>query len=132
MDDEKIVILKEDGTEDTAAMRRQKIRNTVQNIWDGAKKTAKNAWQFFKDNKEDVIAFGTMATAAIVGIKKITARPQQETERYRIDTTYYDPSTGCHWRLKRQLTNAERAELMYRRRNGEFTEDILEDMRVLR
>ena len=50
----------------------------------------------------------------------------------RMQNCYYDPSTGAHWRLKRDLTNAEQSELLSRQRRGELAEDILRDMRVLK
>jgi hypothetical protein len=37
-----------------------------------------------------------------------------------------------HWDLKRNLTNSERIELMSRKRDGEYTENILQDMRLLK
>lgn len=50
----------------------------------------------------------------------------------RMENCYYDPSTGCHWKLKHELSNAEQAELMARKREGEYTEDILKDTNLLK
>ena len=50
----------------------------------------------------------------------------------RMENVYYDPSTGCRWHLKHEMTNAEQAEFIARKRNGEYTEDILTDMRLLK
>lgn len=85
-------------------------------------------WEWCVDNKETLILLGTGAGAAINGLSKLSST--RRTEEKRVE--YYDPHTGAHWQLKRRLTNDERAELMRRQRNGEYTEDILEDMRVLK
>ena len=136
---EKVIILKEDGTEDKAAMFRQKLKSVmdsvktkVKEVWPKVKESAAKMWSWFKDNKEDVGLFLATALGAIGFCKKTFAKPHVESERERINTTYYDPVTGCHWRLRRPLTNDERSELVRRRRMGEYSEDILEDMRVLR
>ncbi len=88
----------------------------------------KTGWEWCKENKEGAILIGTTAVATINGISKLSNT--RRTEEKRLE--YYDPHTGAHWQLKRRLTNEERAELMRRQRAGEFTEDILEDMRVLK
>ena len=126
-----VVILDEDGKVDERAMKRQKIKNTLSDVWDRTKKTASDVWGWCKENREELAFMVPVFLAAATGVQKLRGG-RQESERTRIDTTYYDPSTGAHWRLKRTLTNSERAELMQRRRQGEYTEDILEDMRVLR
>ena len=88
----------------------------------------KAGWEWCNENKEKAIIIGTTAVAAINGISKLSNT--RRTEEKRLE--YYDPHTGAHWQLKRRLTNEERAELMRRQRAGEFTEDILYDMRVLK
>lgn len=128
----KIVILKEDGSEDKQAMRKEAIKNALRNAKDGVKDFMSGAWNFCKENKEELVVLVPLGLAAATGIKNLRSSTTRDSERHRIDTTYYDPCTGAHWQLKRQLSNDERAELMARRRRGEYTEDILEDMRVLR
>ena len=79
--------------------------------------------------KETVAIAATVTGIAVTAYK--TFKPTvYEQERKRIDTTYYDPSTGLHWELKRKLTNHEREELDERRRDGESVGEILRDMRV--
>lgn len=128
----KIVILNEDGTEDKMAMRREKIKNSLIKVKDGVKTFMSDAWKFCKENKEELVVLVPLGLAAATGIKNLKSSTTKDSERQRIDHTYYDPTTGAHWQLRRPLTNSERAELMARRRAGEFTEDILEDMRVLK
>ena len=132
MEEPKIIIVNEDGTEDKEAMRREKIKNSLIKVKDGVKDFMSSAWKFCKENKEELVVLVPLGLAAATGIKSLRSSTTRDSERQRIDTTYYDPCTGAHWQLRRQLTNTERAELMARRRAGEFTEDILEDMRVLK
>ena len=84
--------------------------------------------EWCKENKEILILAGTGVAGAVKLANK--ASTTRRTEEKRVE--YYDPHTGAHWQLKRRLTNDERAELMRRQRAGEFTEDILEDMGVLK
>ena len=84
--------------------------------------------EWCKENKEVLLLIGTGVAGAAKIINKASAT--RRTEEKRIE--YYDPHTGAHWQLKRRLNNAERAELMQRQREGEYTEDILYDMRVLK
>lgn len=128
----KIIIVNEDGSENTGAMRREKAKNTVVAALDGTKKFLSEAWNWCKENKEELLVLVPLGLAAARGVKNLRATTTRDSERDRIDHTYYDPSTGAHWELKRKLSNDERAELMARRRNGEYVEDILDDMRVLR
>ncbi len=129
----RIVILKEDGTPDKTAMAKERVKETLTKVADGTKKFLSGAWQFCKDNKEELIVLVPLGLAAAKGVKNLaTPSVDRGSERYRIDHTYYDPSTGAHWQLRRSLNNRERAELMQRRRSGEYTEDILDDMGVLR
>lgn len=132
MEEPKIIIVNEDGTEDRKAMRREKIKSSLIKVKDGVKDFMSDAWNFCKENKEELVVLVPLGLAAATGIKSLRSSTTRDSERQRIDTTYYDPCTGAHWQLRRQLTNSERAELMARRRAGEFTEDILEDMRVLK
>lgn len=109
-----------------------KLKRELKRFGKGVKDTASDIWQFAKNNKEDIKFYAPMIIAALGGIKCLSKGTRHESERERIDTTYYDPRTGVHWRLRRTPTNAERAELVRRQRLGEFTEDILDDMRLMR
>lgn len=80
------------------------------------------------ENKE-VIALVISGGAMLANTANKISKTRR-TEEKRVE--YYDPHTGAHWQLKRRLNNDERSELMRRQRNGEYTEDILEDMRVLK
>lgn len=80
-----------------------------------------------------VIVPTVIATATgIVKLVKMIRGSAAERHEARMENCYYDPSTGLHWDLKRNMTNSERSEFMSRKRAGEFTEDILKDMRILR
>ena len=134
MEEPKIVILDTDGKVDEKAMRKQKLKQAFDKTIEWTKGAASKAWEFVKDkeNREVIATVGGAIIGGLIGLKKYRSATNQQTERERIDHTYYDPQTGCHWELRRKLTNDERAELVTRRRRGEFTEDILNDMRVLK
>lgn len=108
----KIVILKEDGTEDKAAMKKEQIKETLVKVKDGVKDFMSSAWRFCKENKEELVVLVPLGLAAATGIKNLRSSTTRDSERQRIDHTYYDPCTGAHWQLKRQLSNRERSELM--------------------
>lgn len=110
--------------------QRTAFKQKLDAAWDTTKRAAKNGLQFVSENKEAIFTAGTIIAGCVAFFKG--NKTQSDRERDRIDTTYYDPTTGAHWRLKRPLSNRERMELMRRRREGEFTEDILDDMNVLR
>lgn len=128
----KIIIVNEDGTEDKAAMKKEQIKEALVKMKEGVKTFMSDAWNFCKENKEELVVLVPLGLAAATGIKNLKSSTTRDSERQRIDHTYYDPCTGAHWQLKRQLSNRERSELMARRRNGEYTEDILWDMGVLK
>lgn len=130
--DPKFIILNEDGSEDKRAMKRERIKETLVKAKNDVKDFMSSAWKFCKENKEELVVLVPLGLAAATGIKNLKSSTTRDSERHRIDHTYYDPCTGAHWQLKRQLSNRERSELMTRRRNGEFTEDILWDMGVLK
>lgn len=87
--------------------------------------------------KKEVAAITT--AVAIAGVKIVGTKMYRklnptnaQIERDRIDHTYYDPSSGLHWDLKRRLTNLERSRVDEARRNGTPVYDILKAMKVLK
>lgn len=94
------------------------------------KKGAGEAWEWLKENREELVKFTPFILGAI-GLVKSMKPTATQSERQRIDHTYYDPRSGLHWQLRRPLTNAERIELERRRRLGEDAGEILSSMRVL-
>lgn len=122
----KMVVLDENGNE-----IKKPFGNRVDEAWDTLKLKAGEAYTWCVGHKEELIGLIPLGLG-LIGLAKQLKPTKQETERERIDTTYYDPHTGLHWQLRRKLTNDERAELARRQRLGEYTEDILERMRVLK
>lgn len=100
---------------------------------DWAKRTLSNGWRWCCDNKADLIVLVPLGLATLKGVKNTMAPKKSVTqiERERVDRNYYDPHTGVNWTLKRPLRTWEKEELMRRQRNGEYTETILRDLRVL-
>lgn len=110
-------------------------KTLLRDFKDAVKSKISAAWNWCVKNKADLIVLVPLGLATVGRIKKeffpakvtsVTAR-----ERDRVDRNYYDPTTGMNWTLRRPLKNWEKEELLRRRRNGEYTETILRDMRVL-
>lgn len=113
----------------------EKVHDKIEEVRYKAKVTGENVVTWARENPESAVTVLAIAGGAIGLATKIVKfiRPSAaEMHERRMDKTYYDPSTGMHWDLKRNLTNKDRIEIMDRKRGGEFTEDILRDMRVLK
>lgn len=126
--EDKIIILKEDGTEDKKAMFWSKTKEVLKTVGQKTKEIAKESFQFVADNKE-TIAF--LAPLAVGIAAKIGGKPKVG-KSYREDDLYYDRSTGSYWQLKRRMSNREMEEFMDRRDRGERPQDILRSMRLLK
>ena len=126
---EKIINIEVVGNEG----KKPSFKDNLKRFKEEIKIKAECAWYWCKENKEDLVYLLPVAIALAGIIRKfIPVKTRAEEDRKRIMTTYYDPSTGCHWELKRKLKNDERIELVQRKRNGEFAEEILEDLGVLK
>lgn len=84
------------------------------------------------NNPEKVIAVAGIAVAAMKASQSLVVSHRVKAERQRIDHTYYDPSTGFHWELRRAATNADRAKILERKANGEQIVDILKDLKLIK
>lgn len=122
MDDDKIIDVKA-YVETVEPTKADKVKNFVSEKWTATKK-------FACDHGKEIIVGLPVVIGGARSLYKALKPTVYEQERKRIDHTYYDPSTGLHWELKRKLTNNERAELDRRRRNGEAVIDILKSMKV--
>ena len=121
----KFVVLDENGQE-----IKPTAKEAATELLKTAKAKAKEALTWAKDHKQECAEYGALALGVIGLVKK--ARPTQyERERERIDHTYYDPSSGLHWALRRPMTNSERARLQQRKANGEDVYSILSSMRLI-
>lgn len=88
-----------------------------------------------RDHGTEVVSVITVSTVAVKGARSIinSFRPTKyEKERKRIDHTFYDPSRGTHYDLKRKMTNKENLELSERKANGEDVGKILKSMKLLK
>lgn len=129
MEKKDFVVLDENGNPIEKTLwdkTKEKLKETAPKI----KKGAGEAWEWLKDNREELVKFTPFILGA-VGLVKSLKPTATQSERERIDHTYYDPRTGLHWQLRRPLSNSERMELERRRRLGEDAGDILSSMRVL-
>lgn len=96
---------------------KEKIEKTKQEAVEFARKAAEEAAhvgskavRFAVDNKEMLIASIPVVIAVVKPGQTVLVNRRVKNERKRIDHTYYDPSTGFHWDLKRKATNKDRAE----------------------
>lgn len=97
-----------------------------------ATQTATKAVEWGVENKELVIAMIPVAITVVKTGQSWAVNHRVKTERSRIDHTYYDPSTGMHWELKRKATNADRAEILRRKKAGQDTYTILRQMNLIK
>lgn len=131
MEESKIVIVKEDGTEDKAAMKRQKIKNIAQTALDKAGKAAKATWTFICENKENVTYVAGGLVAAVAAINKLKPNRYDDHREY-VDNSVYDYVSHSRFWLKRPMRNHERIEYLERLDAGEPAYQILRDMHLLR
>ena len=125
--DEKVIVVDENG-EPVKATAKEKAKKLLSQ----AKEKATEIVDWGVENPKEAFAAATGLAGAIFGVAKmLPKKTETQKERERIDTTYYDPSTGLHWELTRKLTNAERARLAESKRNGIPVERILSQMGVL-
>ena len=94
-----------------------------------------NGAEWIRNNREAAITYASFAIGgigALCQVARVLRPTSQEKHDKRVDRQYYDPSTGIHWELRRKPTNNDRIELVRRKRNGENTEDILKDLRLIK
>lgn len=114
---------------------KDKIRDKISEIKTAVSNRANEALRWTADHSGEIVwALPVIVGAATGTVKliKMVRGSAQDRHEDRMDKCYYDPATGLHWELKRNMTNAERTELVQRKRAGEYTEDILADMRILK
>lgn len=121
--DEKKIINVEAYVESIEPTKADKVKS-----WIGDK--ARAGKKFVKEHGKETVLTGIAVATTVTSVYKTFKPSVYERERKRIDHTYYDPSSGAHYQLKRKLTNKERQELVDRKRAGEKVLDILKDMKV--
>lgn len=97
-----------------------------------AKRFGTEAVEFANRNREVLVIAVPVVIAGIKSGQSLMVNHRINSERKRIDHTYYDPSTGMHWELKRKASNADRAEILRRKRAGQDVYDILRQMNLIR
>lgn len=115
--------------------KEEKLKDKLNEAKEKVSEKAGEAINWTKNNWQAVLAGAAvaipLATSAVKLVKSLKGSALDRHEE-RMKNCYYDPSTGLHWDLKRMLSNSERIELMQRKRDGEYTEDILMDMKLLK
>ena len=110
----------------------EKVKIFASKAKDEAKQTGAKTVRWIEENKELVIVMVPLAGALLKTGQSMLVSHRQTSERNRIDRTYYDPSTGFHWELRRKATNADRAEILRRKGQGQETYTILKQMGLIK
>lgn len=111
--------------EETKQNIKNKIEDTKTKVKDGGRKTLR----WIDNNKEFVLMAG--ATVIGAGVKLAQARNKQRELDLRTNTIY-DPSTGQRYRTRRAMSSSEQLEFEFRKKAGEPTGVILDDMNLLK
>jgi hypothetical protein len=125
----KIVVVNEESKKKTFGERLESFKRKAADIFETVKYRVSLFW---RDHWQTILKWAPAVLAAIGGIIKIVKPSAAELHEKRMAKTWYDPSTGFHWELKRDLTNHDRIEIMERRRAGEKVEDILRGMKIMK
>ena len=100
--------------------------------WEQAKNVGSNGIRFAKENKELVAMGIPLAIASVKAGQSLVVNRRIKNERRWKDRHIYDPSLGDSWELRRKLSNAERAEINRRRKDGQEMYDILSSLHLLK
>lgn len=111
---------------------KERTKQFARKAKDEAVLTGRKAAAWANRNKEMLIIAAPVAIAALRSGQSLVVNRRVKSERSRIDHTYYDPSTGFHWDLRRKVTNKERAEILKRKENGQDIYTILSQMKLIK
>lgn len=100
-------------------------------IVDDIKKHVNSIGNFIVNNPEATMSLLSIVIMLLRASQSLVVSHRTYSERNRIDHTYYDPSTGHHWQLRRKLTNLDRQAITSRKRQGEDVFDILSDIHAI-
>lgn len=110
----------------------EQVKMKVSEIANKVSIKVRDGIQWGLDNPELAIAGIASVAALIRSTRSMVVSHRVATERNRIDHTYYDPSTGFHWDLRRKPTNNDRAEILRRKALGQDMYTILTEMRLIK
>ena len=108
-----------------------KVRETSIDILSTAQDKACKAGKWIADNPQASVSIITSIALLLRASQSLVVSHRINSERNRINHTYYDRSSGHHWQLRRKLTNRDRAIIDRRKKNGDDTFDILYDLGVI-
>lgn len=109
-----------------------KLWNLKQDIKIGVRQSV--AW--FNENKEFAVTVAIPAAIAVIGgankiAKSVDRKVDLKKEQMLKDRRVYNRSTGSHLALRRKMTAREQVEYERRKKNGEPTALILNEMGLL-
>lgn len=108
---------------------KQKIKNKFEDAKTTVKRKGKSALRWADKNKEFLLIGGVYLVGT--GIKAVQTNNKKRELDMRTNTIY-DPSTGQRYRTRRTMSSSEQLEFECRKRNGEPTGVILDDMNLLK
>lgn len=101
--------------------------------YENAKIKAQKFWEDCKENKEVIIAVGSVAVPTVVEVTKMIIKgSNRRTDDDRRKKQMWDPVEGHWWKLRRELSSSEYLEVEHRVKNGESRGEVLYDMGVLK
>lgn len=86
-------------------------------------------WCSKNPEKVAIIAGGTIAIIKLA--RTLSVNKRVAAENFRIAHTYYSPSTGFHWDLKRAATNADRIQILNLKGKGYAEDAILKMLNLI-
>lgn len=108
-----------------------RFKNRMLKIKQGAIEKGGLLLDWVIDNPGEAVAVGGLIVTGLKASQSLVVSHRHNKERRRIDYTYYDPSSGFHWDLRRKATNNDRREITRRKQLGEDTFTILNDLRLI-
>lgn len=109
------------------------VKKKMKERIEDAKARVAQFWEKCKENKEAIIAVGSVTIPATVEVVKVAVRNRsRRDDNNRRKKSMWDPVEGHWWELKRPLTSSELLEVEHRVKNGESRGEVLYSMRVLK
>lgn len=113
-------------------MKKEELKNKFEELKVNASSKVNEAAQWVSDNPEITLCASALIGKFLWEFGRAAKRKQDAETTKERRSRIYDPSLGCSWQLKRELSNREMAELKNRIDLGESRYDVLTDMKVLK
>lgn len=108
-----------------------KIKNTCWRVENFVRDKGGALVDWVIEHPTETVGIVSLGVSGLKASQSLVVSHRTNKERDRIDRTYYDPSTGFHWSLRRKPTNQDRIEISKRKCAGEDVGKILTDLRLI-